>query len=86
MLELIQLIDKGFVTFIFIPMIILLLFAFHILKKDTRRMHCLYTLCLVLVAVFLIRLFLSKFIFTPVNYSRFTKEGYFPLIRALFYR
>ena len=27
----------------------------------------------------------EKFIFTPVNYPRFTDSGLFPLIRAIFY-
>ena len=29
--------------------------------------------------------FCEKFIFTPVNYPRFTDSGLFPLIRAIFY-
>ena len=33
----------------------------------------------------LLRIFCEKFIFTPVNYPRFTDSGLFPLIRAIFY-
>ena len=31
------------------------------------------------------QIFCEKFIFTPVNYPRFTDSGLFPLIRAIFY-
>ncbi|MDD2980955.1 MAG: hypothetical protein PHN80_13445 [Hespellia sp.] len=85
MIAMIQCLDHGFCTFIFVPIIVLLLFSFKVLKKETRRMRCLRTLCLVLVVIFLFRMFMAQFIFTPVNYGRFAEEGYFPLIRALFY-
>ena len=38
-----------------------------------------------LISLFLLRIFCEKFIFTPVNYPRFTDSGLFPLIRAIFY-
>ena len=85
MIPIIQWIDTWFQNLIFLPVIILLLFGMKIIRRDTRQMRCLSKVCLVLVLVFLIRCFLAHFIFTPVNYSRFTDTGYFPLVRALFY-
>lgn len=54
-------------------------------KPWTRRRKNTYLLCLVLISLFLLRIFCEKFIFTPVNYPRFTDSGLFPLIRAIFY-
>lgn len=54
-------------------------------KPWTRRRRNTYLLCLVLISLFLLRIFCEKFIFTPVNYPRFTDSGLFPLIRAIFY-
>ena len=45
----------------------------------------LYLVCKVLVILFLVRIFCAGFIFTPVNYERFTDSGLFPLIKAIFY-
>lgn len=81
----IQWLDAGFQKLIFIPAIFLILYSFGVLKKGTARIHLLHKLCAVLVAAFLIRCFLAQFIFTPVNYHRFVDQGYFPLVRALFY-
>lgn len=51
---------------------------------DQKRRNT-YLLCLVLISLFLLRIFCEKFIFTPVNYPRFTDSDLFPLIRAIFY-
>lgn len=85
MLQIIQQIDLIFQKAIIIPMIFVLLYHFRVFKKDRPRIRFLHKLCVVLIAVFLIRCFLAQFIFTPVNYHRFVDGGYFPLIRAIFY-
>lgn len=81
----IQWIDTGFQNLIFIPAIFLLLYSFGVVKKENARIRLLHKICTVLIAIFLIRCFLAHFIFTPVNYHRFVDQGYFPLVRALFY-
>ena len=48
-------------------------------------MRIFYRVCVVLVVLFLLRYFCDKFIFTAVNYPRFTDSGLFPLIQAVFY-
>ena len=68
-----------------IPMIFVLYVKFRPKKPWTRRRKNTYLLCLVLISLFLLRIFCEKFIFTPVNYPRFTDSGLFPLIRAIFY-
>lgn len=85
MTTMIQWLDAGFQNLIFIPMLFLLLCSFGVLKKEKGRNRLLHKICFVLVAIFLIRCFLAHFIFTPVNYHRFVDQGYFPLVRALFY-
>ena len=82
----IQWMDTGFQRLIFIPVIFLLLYSFKLLKRENPRIRLCRKICSVLVAVFLIRCFLEHFIFTPVNYDRFVNQGYFPLVRALFYK
>lgn len=81
----IQWLDAGFQKLIFIPVLFLLLCSFGVLKKEKSGIRLLHKVCFVLVMAFLIRCFLAQFIFTPVNYHRFVDEGYFPLVRALFY-
>ena len=80
-----QAMDQLFTSFIFVPMIFVLYSKFTSVKKRSRRFQNLYRLCLVLVVIFLIRCFCAHFIFTAVNYPRFTDSGLFPLIKALFY-
>lgn len=80
-----QCIDQVFTNLIFIPMIFVLYVKFRPKKPWTRRRRNTYLLCLVLISLFLLRIFCEKFIFTPVNYPRFTDSGLFPLIRAIFY-
>ena len=76
---------QVFTNLIFIPMIFVLYVKFRPKKPWTRRRRNTYLLCLVLISLFLLRIFCEKFIFTPVNYPRFTDSGLFPLIRAIFY-
>lgn len=84
-ISIIQCIDQVFTNLIFIPMIFVLYVKFRPKKPWTRRRRSTYLLCLVLISLFLLRIFCEKFIFTPVNYPRFTDSGLFPLIRAIFY-
>ena len=77
--------NQVFTNLIFIPMIFVLYVKFRPKKPWTRRRRNTYLLCLVLISLFLLRIFCEKFIFTPVNYPRFTDSGLFPLIRAIFY-
>lgn len=83
LIAIIQGMDLIFRKFIFIPVLILLFTGRK--TKDYPRLRLLRKVCCVLVAVFLVRCFFAQFIFTPVNYERFAGQGYFPLIRALFY-
>ena len=84
-ISIIQYIDQVFTNLIFITMIFVLYVKFRPKKPWTRRSRNTYLLCLVLIGLFLLRIFCEKFIFTPVNYPRFTDSGLFPLIRAIFY-
>ncbi len=77
--------DTIFTHLIFLPALIILYLKFRPRRPWTVRTHRLYYLCLVLVGLYIVRLFFAGFIFTPVNYSRFTDSGLFPLIKALFY-
>ena len=85
-ISIIQCIDQVFTNLIFIPMIFVLYVKFRPKKPWTRRRRNTYLLCLVLISLFLLRIFCEKFIFTPVNYPRFTDSGLFPLIRAFLSR
>lgn len=85
MIQIVKQIDQTFQTLIFLPVLFLLLYHFRVFKKERPRIRSIHKLCLVLILIFLVRCFLAQFIFTPVNYNRFTDEGYFPLIKALFY-
>lgn len=78
-------IDCVFTNLIVVPMIFILYAKFTPAKKRGKTFQNLYRLSLVLVAIFLIRCFCAQFIFTKVNYQRFTDSGLFPLIKALFY-
>lgn len=80
-----QMIDQIFTSFIFVPMIFILYCKFTPTKQRSRRFFNLYRVCFVLVAIFVVRCFCCHFIFTNVNYHRFTDSGLFPLIKALFY-
>lgn len=77
--------DKAFTTLIFLPMLYILYRKFRTAKPWTLRTMRLYLVCKVLVILFLVRLFCAGFIFTPVNYERFTDSGLLPLIKAIFY-
>lgn len=81
----IQFIDRVFTNFIFIPMLFVLYLKFRPKKPWSRKIRDAYLLCLVLIILYLMRIFCAKFIFTPVNYPRFTDSGLFPLIRTIFY-
>lgn len=85
MLQIIQQIDQFFLTFIAIPLVFVLLCHFRVFHREHPRIHQVYKLCVVLILIFLIRCFLTQFVFTPVNYPRFVDSRYFPLIEALFY-
>lgn len=78
-------IDRAFTTLIFLPMVYILYRKFRPTKPWTPRSLRLYLVCKVLVILFLVRIFCAGFIFTPVNYRRFTDSGLFPLIKAIFY-
>lgn len=78
-------IDHAFTSLVFLPMLFLLYCRISSLHRRARRAHTLYRICMVLVILFLLRYFCAKFIFTTVNYPRFTESGLFPLIRAIFY-
>lgn len=81
----IQLIDQVFTNLIFIPMIFVLYVKFRTNRSWTKQLRNCYRLCLVLIILFLLRIFCAKFIFTPVNYPYFADSGMFPLIQAIFY-
>lgn len=83
--SIIQLIDQTFTSFIFLPMCLILYGRFFPSKERSRCMRICYRVCVVLVILFLIRYFCDKFIFSAVNYPRFTDSGLFPLIQAVFY-
>ena len=85
MIPIIQQIDLFFRTAIVIPLLFLLLYHFHVFKKDRRIIRVLHKICCVLILIFLVRCFLAQFIFTPVNYTRFVDKDYFPLIKTIFY-
>lgn len=78
-------IDRAFTTLIFLPMLYILYRKFRPTNCWTPRTMRLYFLCKVLVILFLVRVFCEGFIFTPVNYGKFTDSGLFPLIKAIFY-
>jgi hypothetical protein len=81
----IQFIDQTFTSLIFIPMCFILYCRFFPYKERGRRTRIFYRVCIILVILFLLRYFCDKFIFTAVNYPRFTDSGLFPLIQAVFY-
>lgn len=78
-------IDQAFSTLIFIPAIYILYCRFTAFHTKSRKAKNIYQLCLVFVLLFVLRIFCGKFIFTDVNYLRFTDSGLFPLIKAIFY-
>lgn len=80
-----QVLDRIFTEFIFVPMIFILYARFTAHKQRSQRFRSLYRFCMVLVILFLLRWFCATFIFTEVNYLRFTDNGFFPLIKAIFY-
>lgn len=81
-----QYIDQIFTQLIFIPAVFLLYCSFTKYHKKTPRRRLCYRICLVLVLLYLLRCFSVQFIFTEVNYPRFTDSGLFPLIDAVFYK
>lgn len=64
-ISIIQCIDQVFTNLIFIPMIFVLYVKFRPKKPWTRRRRNTYLLCLVLISLFLLRIFCEKFIFMP---------------------
>lgn len=83
--NIIQQIDRIFTELIFIPMIFILYCRFFPYKERGKKTRMFYQVCVILVILFLLRYFCDKFIFTAVNYPRFTDSGLFPLIQAIFY-
>ena len=81
----VQIIDKIFTTLIFLPMFYILYRKFSPKRTWSLKHQRVYLICKILVILFVIRIFCSGFIFTPVNYPRFTDSAFFPLIRAIFY-
>ncbi len=81
----IQSIDQIFASFIFLPMCFILYCRFFPSRERNKRTCIFYRVCIILVILFLLRYFCDKFIFTAVNYPRFTDSGLFPLIQAVFY-
>ena len=81
----IQSIDQIFTSFIFLPMCFILYCRFFLSRERSKRTRIFYRVCIILVILFLLRYFCDKFIFTAVNYPRFTDSGLFPLIQAVFY-
>ncbi len=80
-----QWLDEIFTTLIFIPMTFVLYCRFTMLHKKNCRTASLYQLCLSLSILFVVRYFCGRFIFTDINYHRFTDNGLFPLVRIIFY-
>ncbi len=78
-------IDKAFTTLIFLPMLYILWQKFCFSKPWSPAKKRLYLICKVLVILFVLRCFCAGFIFTQVNYTRFTDSRLFPLIKAIFY-
>lgn len=83
--NIIQMIDQIFTSLIFLPMIFILYCRFFPYKEKGPKACVFYRVCVILVILFLLRYFCDKFIFTAVNYPRFTDSGLFPLIQAVFY-
>lgn len=85
LIQILQWLDILFTTLIFIPMIFVLYCHFSSFHKKNRKTANLYRLCLILSVLFVLRYFCDKFIFTDINYHRFTDSGLLPLIRTVFY-
>lgn len=85
LITILQFIDGIFTDFIFIPIIFILACRFFPNKFKARGYRYLFRICVILIVLFLIRCFLAEFIFTEVNYHRFTDSGLFPLVKVLFY-
>lgn len=83
--ELLYCIDQVFTTLIFIPAIFILYCKFSSFLDTRPKARNIYRLCRILIILFLLRVFCAKFIFTDINYARFTDSGLFPLIKAVFY-
>lgn len=81
----IQWLDEIFTTMIFVPILFILYCRFSSFYRKSRKVFNLYRFCQILVALFILRYFCGRLIFTPVNYRRFTDSGLFPLIKAIFY-
>lgn len=79
-----QSMDKLFTSFIFIPMVYILYYKFSHRKKGARLQN-LYKISLVLVMIFIFRLFLDQFVCTEVNYDRIMSGPFAPLLKAIFY-
>lgn len=84
-LTIIQLIDECFTTLIFLPAIYILYYKFAFKKEKGQVLKNIYRICSVLIILFVLRIFCEHFIFTEINYERFTSNGFFPLIKAIFY-
>lgn len=85
LIAILQFLDGIFTDFIFIPIFFMLACRFFPNKFKARKYKYLCRICVILIAIFLLRCFLAEFIFTEVNYHRFTDSGLFPLVKAIFY-
>ncbi len=80
-----QTIDQIFTTIIFIPMAFLLYCKFTGFHRKSENARKIYQLCMILTALFLLRYFCDKFIYTEVNYEKLSGDHMSPLIKAIFY-
>ncbi len=83
--RIIYIIDVCFSSLIFIPAIFVLYYNFTSLHKKGKNVFRVYLVCLVMIGLFIIKIFCSKFIFTDINYPNFVDSGLFWLIKVLFY-
>lgn len=81
----IQTIDHVFTTLIFIPVIFILYCRFTSFHKRNSKATNIYRLCMVLVALFLLRYFCDKFIYTETNWDKLAGSNMSPLIKSIFY-
>ena len=84
-IKIILIIDWILKNFIFLPMAFILACNFFPRRLKPRKHRLIYRFCIALVILFMTRYFLDKFIFTGINYSRFSDSILFPLIKAIFY-
>ncbi|CUX25569.1 hypothetical protein [Clostridium sp. C105KSO13] len=80
-----QMLDGIFTNLICIPILFILYCKFSPFKKRGKKWKLVYRICLGLVMLYLIRCFFAGFIFTEINYPRFTDSPFLPVYEALFY-